>query len=217
MPSFLWRTAAFAFFTTASIASIGPAAAVESSVSASLPTWVSEVRSVLDLPRSFKPGEHAWLDAEYARGPLRIFIDLETELVHVVRGDTEIGRARTIFGTDDHPTPVGNFRILQKREEHVSNIYHVPMPYMMRLTWDGVAIHATDVRGRSATHGCVGVPDEFAARLFKEAKIGTEVVVARVEMPETQLEENGGVPGLLGLLSIRDSIKLAPGKLATKN
>ena len=167
------------------------------------PAWLSEVRSVLDLPRELEPGEFAWREDYTAQGPLRIFVDLETDLIHLFRGGSEVGRARIIHGATDHPTPLGTYRILEKRQDHVSNIYNAPMPYMMRLTWDGVAIHATDVEGRLATHGCVGVPEAFAARLFAEARLGTEVAVRHVDIPPAYLRENDGLNGLLGLLSLR--------------
>ena len=51
------------------------------------------------------------------------------------------------------------------------------MPFMLRLTWDGIAIHASNVRGGSATHGCIGVPPDFAELLFKEVKIGDQVSI----------------------------------------
>ncbi len=203
--AFLWQVAAAALFAFTFVLAPGSAVATERALSATPTSWVGDVRSVLDLPRPLKPGEHAWQDSESDAGPLRIFIDLETALVHVLRGSVEIGRAKIISGSDNKPTPTGTFRISQKSENHVSNIYHVPMPYMLRLTWDGVAIHATDVRGRSATNGCVGVPESFAARLFQEAGIGTEVLVTRVEISNHNLRMNGGLHGLLGLLSLRDS------------
>jgi lipoprotein-anchoring transpeptidase ErfK/SrfK len=165
---------------------------------------VKDVSSVLDLPRSLKPGEYAWQDTEVAAGPLRIFVDLETALVHVLRGNVEIGRAAIIFGSDNKPTPTGIFRISQKNKDHVSNIYNVPMPYMLRLTWDGIAIHATDIRGRSSTHGCIGLPEEFAALLFQEAELGTQVLVTRVVLSDEHLRVNGGLHGLMGLLSMRE-------------
>jgi hypothetical protein len=180
------------------------AAAPERMEAVSAPLWLGEVRSVLDLGRPLEPGEFAW-DEAAADGPVRIFVDLDTELLHVFRAGTEIGRARIIYGSEDHPTPTGTFRILQKREDHVSNLYNAPMPYMMRLTWDGVAIHATDVRGRFATHGCIGVPEEFAALLFGEAGIGTGVVVSRVRIPAWHLRLNGGMGGFMGLLSLYHS------------
>jgi lipoprotein-anchoring transpeptidase ErfK/SrfK len=84
----------------------------------------------------------------------------------------------TLYGADDVPTPTGRFRILERDKDHHSNLYDsAPMPYMLRLTLDGVAIHGSDVREGYATHGCVGVPTAFAKRLFQQARVGDEVFI----------------------------------------
>jgi len=75
------------------------------------------------------------------------------------------------------PTPTGAFPVLQKAADYHSTTYDAPMPYMLRLTADGVAIHASNVRQGWATHGCVGVPLEFARKLFAEAKLGDQVSI----------------------------------------
>ncbi len=80
------------------------------------------------------------------------------QVVSIFRDGYEIGTAAIIYGADNMPTPLGVFPILQKDATHVSNLYDAPMPYMLRLTNDGVAIHASDVRYGNATHGCIGVP-----------------------------------------------------------
>ena len=69
------------------------------------------------------------------------------------------------------------FPITEKDKDHVSNLYEAPMPYMLRLTNDGVAIHATKVENGYVTHGCVGVPEGFAAKLFATARLGDRVIV----------------------------------------
>ena len=74
-------------------------------------------------------------------------------------------------------TPLGVFPILQKDADHVSNLYDAPMPYMLRLTNDGIAIHASDVQYGNATHGCIGVPTGFARKLFNATRIGDRVIV----------------------------------------
>jgi hypothetical protein len=135
------------------------------------------VRAVLSLDRSIDAGDYAWNDAGVPAGPLRVVVDLEAHRIYVYRAGHEIGRASIIYGDDEKPTPLGTFPILQKRERHVSNLYGAPMPYMMRLTWDGVAIHGSDVDYEYATHGCVGVPEEFAALLFRQAKLGDKVLI----------------------------------------
>lgn len=131
----------------------------------------------LTLDRQLEYGDYAWTEEGAPAGPVTIEIDLAGEILSVMRGNVEIGRAAILFGTDDKPTPTGSFRITQKKRHHVSNLYNAPMPYMMRLTDDGIAIHGSIVEYGSATRGCIGVPDEFAALLFDEARIGTRVVI----------------------------------------
>ncbi len=82
-----------------------------------------------------------------------------------------------LYGTPDKPTPRGTFRILAKAVDHYSRSYDAPMPFMLRLTADGVAIHASRVRVNGATHGCLGVPTSFAARLYQVAALGTPVYI----------------------------------------
>ena len=89
-----------------------------------------------------------------------------------------------IYGDDDKPTPFGTFPILEKGKDHESNLYDAAMPYMMRLTWDGVAIHGSEIEEWYATNGCVGVPTEFAALLFDQVKVGDKVLVTKGWMPD---------------------------------
>jgi lipoprotein-anchoring transpeptidase ErfK/SrfK len=142
------------------------------------------VTSILALDAPIGPGDYAWNPEGVADAPLRIVVDLEWQRIYVYRGGTEIGRSSIIYGADDKPTPLGTFPILQKKRHHISNLYGAPMPYMMRLTMDGVAIHASEVEDGSATHGCIGIPDEFAALLFAEAKLGDRVLITNRWMSE---------------------------------
>ena len=77
---------------------------------------------------------------------------------------------------------VEEMRRPQKDADHVSNLYDAPMPYMLRLTNDGVAIHGSDVDIDAATRGCIGVPTAFARKLFAQAKLGDKVIITRGEM-----------------------------------
>jgi lipoprotein-anchoring transpeptidase ErfK/SrfK len=95
----------------------------------------------------------------------------------VFRGGHEIGSAVILYGTDGKPTPTGSFTILEKDAHHYSRSYDAPMPYMLRLTSDGVAIHGSNVRQGYATHGCIGVPPDFARLLFGAAAKGDTVVI----------------------------------------
>lgn len=136
-----------------------------------------EVTTILSLDAGMRAGTYAWNAEGVAPGPMKIVVDLAAQRLYAYRGGVEIGRSSILYGADDKPTPTGVYPILQKKRHHISNLYGAPMPYMMRLTWDGVALHASTVADGLATHGCVGLPDEFAALLFAEAQLGDEVLV----------------------------------------
>jgi lipoprotein-anchoring transpeptidase ErfK/SrfK len=105
-------------------------------------------------------------------------VDLATQIISVFRSGHEIGTAVILYGTDGLPTPTGKFPILAKLKDHVSATYgDAPMPYTLRLTNDGVSIHGSNVRWGFATHGCVGVPKEFAAKMFDAVSTGDEVLI----------------------------------------
>lgn len=141
------------------------------------------VTTVLRLDHPIESGDYAWNADGVPRGSTQIVVDLAAQRLYVYRNGIEIGRTSIIYGADDMPTPTGTFSILQKKADHVSNLYNAPMPYMLRLTWDGVAIHASEVDDEYATHGCVGIPEEFAALLFREARVGDRVLVTNRWMP----------------------------------
>ena len=140
------------------------------------------VRRVLDIEGPFKHGDYVWDDAGVPAGPLVITVDIEAQTLSVFRAGYEIGSAVILYGADDKPTPLGTFPITEKDADHVSNLYDAPMPYMLRLTNDGVAIHGSDVMWGAATRGCIGVPTEFAALLFRQAKIGDRVIITDGKM-----------------------------------
>ena len=142
------------------------------------------VKGVLRPEQPLRPRDYLWEPEGVPAGPMTIVIDIEARLLYAYRGGVEIGRSYVIYGADDKPTPVGTFKILQKNKDHVSNLYDAEMPYMMRLTWDGIAIHGAEVDDEYATHGCIGIPDEFAAMLFEQIKLGDQVMVMKGWMPE---------------------------------
>jgi hypothetical protein len=138
-----------------------------------------QVSRVLELERPLRHGDYVWRPEGAPKGRITITADLEAETLSVFREGYEIGVAAILYGVPDHPTPLGSFRILQKDATHKSNIYDAPMPYMLRLTNDGVAIHGSKVSWGTASHGCIGVPVQFAKLLFAEAKIGDTVTITR--------------------------------------
>ena len=136
------------------------------------------IRSILDVRRPMSYGDFIWNDAGVPAGPVWIRVDLHAQLMSVFRSGHEIGTAVILYGADGLPTPTGKFPILAKLKDHVSVTYgNAPMPYTLRLTRDGVSIHGSNVRWGFATHGCVGIPKAFAARVFGLVKTGDEVFI----------------------------------------
>ncbi len=140
------------------------------------------VKRVLPITGPFRHGDYVWDDKGVPAGPIIITVDLAAQTLSVFRDGYEIGAAVILYGADNMMTPLGTFPITQKDANHWSNLYDAPMPYMLRLTSDGVAIHGSDVELGSATHGCIGVPNKFAALLFGQAKLGDRVIITRGKM-----------------------------------
>jgi len=140
-------------------------------------------RSLLRVARAMEYGDFIWNEDGVPGGPVTVRVDLRSQLISVFRAGHEIGTAVVLYGADAKETPVGRFPILWKGRNHRSSLYDAPMPYTMRLTGDGVAIHGSDVRWGAATHGCIGVPTAFAAHLFDAAKVGDPVTIVRSSKP----------------------------------
>lgn len=125
-----------------------------------------------------KPGEFIWDDRVAPAGPMVLLVNLKTQRAYAYRNGVRIGASTVSTGKDGHKTPTGVFTILQKNKDHVSNIYKgAKMPYMQRLTWDGIALHAGNLPGYPASHGCVRLPLEFSKKLFETTSLGMTVVV----------------------------------------
>jgi lipoprotein-anchoring transpeptidase ErfK/SrfK len=117
-------------------------------------------------------------------GPLLIVVSIGSEHVTVYDDGTPIMSGPTSTGVQGHPTPMGIFSVIQKDRYHHSNIYSgAPMPYMQRITWSGVALHEGVVTGHPASHGCIRLPHDMAARLWTMTKMGVRVVVT----PQNQM------------------------------
>ena len=133
----------------------------------------------LAIAHWLRPGEFAW-DAEAAAAPgtTIVVVNIRARVLSVYRDGVEIGRSSLIYGADNKPTPIGTFPVLQKDADHRSNLYDAPMPHMLRLTWDGVALHGSPTLEEAlATRGCVGLPVEFARLLFAQVRVGDRVVI----------------------------------------
>jgi len=139
------------------------------------------VKRILQIPGPMRQGDHYWDETGAPQGPVVVTVDLAAQTVSVFRAGYEIGTAVIIYGADDKPTPLGVFPITQKDADHVSNLYNAPMPYMLRLTNDGISIHGSEVGDGYVTHGCIGVPRAFAKRIFDAVKLGDRVIVTNGE------------------------------------
>lgn len=137
------------------------------------------VKSILPIDGPIKYGEWHWnTDKAPAEGTILMTVDLKARVISVFKGGHEIGAAAVLLGTDEHPTPLGTFPIKYKMRHNVSEKYgNAPMPYSMFLTDDGVALHGSDVQNGYASHGCIGMPDDFAAKVFAVAKKGDRVII----------------------------------------
>jgi hypothetical protein len=122
------------------------------------------------------PGKFIWHPQAAQSGDVEIVVSLPLQVAYVYRGGTLIGVSTISSGKPGNETPTGSFEILQKRKEHYSNLYdNAPMPFMQRLTWDGIALHAGKIPGTPASHGCVRLPTAFARHLFDATKLGARV------------------------------------------
>jgi lipoprotein-anchoring transpeptidase ErfK/SrfK len=109
---------------------------------------------------------------------LLVVVNVKTQRATVYRNGLPIGATTVSTGKPGHSTPTGVFTILQKQVEHYSSLYDsAPMPYMQRLTWGGVALHAGKLPGYPASHGCIRMPYDFAKLLYGVTKLGMTVVV----------------------------------------
>ncbi len=143
------------------------------------------IKSLLEVPGRMTYGDFVWNDNGVPPGPVWVRVDLGSQILSVFRAGHEIGTAVVLYGADGLPTPTGKFPILAKLKDHRSATYgNAPMPYTLRLTDDGVAIHGSNVRWGFATHGCVGVPKDFAAKLFDVVSRGDEVLIVSGKTPQ---------------------------------
>lgn len=111
---------------------------------------------------------------------VHLLISLPQQKAWVFKDGELFDTAPVSTGRRGKETPTGTFPILQKRKRHFSNLYdNAPMPYMQRLTWSGIALHAGHLPGYPASHGCIRMPWSFARKLFGLTDYSTTVTVTR--------------------------------------
>jgi hypothetical protein len=132
-----------------------------------------------------KPGEFLWAPEIAPAGPVTVIVSLKTQKAYAYRNGVAIGVSTVSTGTKGFATPTGVFTVLQKDADHVSNLYKdannrdAAMPFMQRLTWGGIAMHAGHLPGHPASHGCIRMPPAFAKLLFGITKTGITVVITQ--------------------------------------
>src|SRR6476646_44214 len=145
-------------------------------------------------PATLKPGEFQSHPDLSQSGPVVVLVSIPKQWVVIYRGGVRIAASTCSTGKPGHTTPAGVFVILPKDQHHHSSTYNdAPMPYLERLTWQGVALHAGNLPGYPASHGCVRLPLEFAKLLFGVTTLGTPVVMADGDVAATDFQH----PGLL--------------------
>jgi len=178
----------------------------------SVPFWGAKTSVAIDTPiDQLKKGQFLWMGNAVTSGPVVMVVSLNEQRAYVYRNGVLIGATTVSTGRPGHLTPTGVFTVLQKQKEHRSTIYDgAAMPYMERLTWGGVALHAGGLPGYPESHGCVHLPSEFAKLLYDTSPMGMTVVIASAATEPERVDH----PGYLAPVSYQAGQALAPDALA---
>ena len=142
-----------------------------------------------------KPNEYTWEPDKSPNGPVGIIVDLTNQNLYVYRDGKEIAQSAVSTGISKHPTSAGTFTILTKNLTYKSEKYHeASMPFMERLTWDGMAIHGGNNPGKPSSHGCIHVPLDFAQKLYGITKKGETVLISDLKEAPGDTVNPGLVP-----------------------
>jgi L,D-transpeptidase catalytic domain len=157
---------------------------------------------------TLKPGEYVWESERAPEGPLLI-VAITEQVAYGYRNGIRIARSSVSTGRPGHRTPIGVFTILEKEVHHTSSIYKgAEMPYMERVTWGGIALHAGDLPGYPDSHGCVRLPLEFSKLLFGVTMKGATVIIADEHSAPAETVH----PGLFFTQNGEESEPIAAGK-----
>jgi len=153
--------------------------------------------AVASLAALIAAGDHAgarsgWsersVESRSAGDPIMAIVSLRSQRITVYDAKGWILRAPVSSGSKGRETPAGIFSVIQKAEDHYSNLYDdAYMPHMQRITWSGIALHGGVLPGYPASHGCVRMPFDFAARLFDATAMGMRVIVAPTDVAPVEI------------------------------
>jgi hypothetical protein len=172
---------------------MGAMAAWAPALADSVPFWGAKASVPIDTPiNQLKKGEFLWMGEAVTEGPVVMVVSITEQRGYVYRNGILIGATTVSTGRPGHLTPTGVFTVLQKQKEHRSTIYDgAPMPYMERLTWGGIALHAGGLPGYPESHGCIHLPSEFAQLLFGISPNGMTVVIGNEQTEPEQVAHPG--------------------------
>ena len=177
---------AFALACSCALAApVSPAAAADESSEAIISAAQAAEAARRDMRAAFgrtslENGEFLWKEEHDGDAVSRVVVDLTGQRAYVYDGGDLIAVSTISSGVEEHPSPIGIFPILEKRREYYSIKYdNAPMPFMQRIDKYGIALHAGRLPGRPASHGCIRLPREFAAKLFAATQIGTPVLMGK--------------------------------------
>jgi lipoprotein-anchoring transpeptidase ErfK/SrfK len=176
-----WRLAIFAATGTLGVTSQTEAAIYywqESTPGVVQPAPKPQMRRAKTSRYGEKKSDVAVEKESKPHGPLIISISIAEQKLRIYDANGFFAEAPVSTGMPGHPTPMGVFSVIQKQKLHHSNIYSgAPMPYMQRITWSGVAMHAGVLPGHPASHGCIRMPAAFAVKMYNWTKMGARVIV----------------------------------------
>jgi L,D-transpeptidase catalytic domain len=147
--------------------------------------------------------------------PIMAIVSLDDQRITIYDAKGKLLQAPVSTGSPGYETPAGIFSIVQKKEHHHSNLYQDgEMPFMQRITWTGIALHAGNLPGHPASHGCIRLPMAFAQQLFDMTELGMRIVIVRDDMRPSDIShpllfKSKPVPRELALAGQR-SAKLGP-------
>src|ERR1700694_3891571 len=164
-------------------------------------TWLQPMRlAIATFAAAIAAGDHAGaasgrkersvvsVESRIAGEPIMAIVSLRNQRVTVYDANGWILQAPVSSGQKGRETPAGIFSVIQKEAEHYSNLYDdAYMPHMQRITWSGIALHGGSLPGYAASHGCVRMPFDFAARLFDATRLGLRVIVAPTDVTPIEI------------------------------
>jgi lipoprotein-anchoring transpeptidase ErfK/SrfK len=164
-------------------APMAPAAASIETVEAKAEAATAASIAMDDMYEAFgqtdlRTGLYLWRDVPESAGAERVVVSLSDQRAYLYRGNELMAVSTISSGASETPTPTGIFNVLEKKRMHRSRKYdNAPMPFMQRIDRFGVALHAGHLPGHPASHGCVRLPAQFAAKLFSTTPVGTPVLI----------------------------------------